>query len=148
MGPSTGTPNFNQAPRPAGGGAEVGGNNLPQYNVDPATTLNSSPENFNQAPLQAEQLANAERLAQPSQVVPAAPTQPVAITPSAQPVATQPTKTVDAEQLEREWVNKAQQAIAKDQDDPYELAHRIAMLMSGYLRERYGKIIGKSGPNG
>ena len=38
----------------------------------------------------------------------------------------------------------AQQAIAKDKDNPYELAHQIALLMKGYLRERYGKIIGKS----
>lgn len=146
MGPNSGSANnLNRTPNQQPGMAEVG-NQLPQYNVDPTTTLNSGAEHLNQAPLGREQLAIAEQLAQPSQAIPVAtPVQQ----PAAQPdpvMASRPTTTttVDAEQMEKVWVGKAQQAIAKDKDDPYELAHQIALLMKGYLRERYGKIIGKS----
>ena len=140
MGPNSGTPNFNQAPQPQGGAVETGGNLSPQYNVDPATTAISGYEQFNQAPMRAEQLPNAELLAQPAQSIPTA--------TQAQPVATQqqpaePVKTVDADQLEKQWVDKTQQTIAKYRDDPYEQAHQIALLVQGYLRERYGKIVGE-----
>ena len=140
MGPNSGTPNFNQAPRPQGGAVETGGNLSPQYNVDPATTAISGYEQFNQAPMRTEQLPNAELLAQPVQSIPTA--------TQAQPVATQqqpaePVKTVDADQLEKQWVDKTQQTIAKYRDDPYEQAHQIALLVQGYLRERYGKIVGE-----
>lgn len=140
MGPNTGTPNFNQAPQLQGGAVENGNNLPPQYNVDPATTSTSGYEQFNQAPMRAEQLPNAELLAQPVQSIPTA--------TQAQPVATQqqpaePVKTVDADQLEKQWVDKTQQTIAKYRDDPYEQAHQIALLVQGYLRERYGKIVGE-----
>ena len=140
MGPNSGTPNFNQAPQPQGGAVETGGNLPPQYNVDPATTAISGYEQFNQAPMRTEQLPNAELLAQPVQSIPTA--------TQAQPVATQqqpaePVKTVDADQLEKQWVDKTQQTIAKYRDDPYEQAHQIALLVQGYLRERYGKIVGE-----
>lgn len=140
MGPNTGTPNFNQMPQPQGGAVEAGNNLPPQYNVDPATTSTSGYEQFNQAPMRAEQLPNAELLAQPVQSIPTA--------TQAQPVATQqqpaePVKTVDADQLEKQWVDKTQQTIAKYRDDPYEQAHQIALLVQGYLRERYGKIVGE-----
>lgn len=145
MGPNSNTPNFNQVPRQPAGGAELGANQLPRQNVDPSTTANSGYNNLNQAPMRAEQLAAAEALAQPSQAIPAQPVaQPASQQPTPQPAATTAkAKTVDAEDLERIWVEKAQQAIAKDKDDPYELAHQIALLMKGYLQERYGKIIGK-----
>ena len=141
MGPNSGTPNFNNSPQVQGGGFEVAGGQPPQYNVDPSTTINSSPEQFNQAPMRAEQLPNAELLAQPAQSMPvAAPTQPVTAQPQ-QPA--EPVKTVDADQLEKQWVDKTQQTIAKYRDDPYEQAHQIALLVQGYLRERYGKIVGE-----
>ena len=130
MGPNTGTPNFNQAPQPQGGVVENGNSLPPQYNVDPTTTSISGYEQFNQAPMRAEQLPNAELLAQPAQSMPVA-------TP------TEPVKTVDADQLEKQWVDKTQQTIAKYRDDPYEQAHQIALLVQGYLRERYGKIVGE-----
>ena len=117
--------------------AEVG-NQLPQYNVDPSTTLNSGAEHLNQAPLGRESSwLLPSNWAQPSQAIPAAtPVQQ----PAAQPdpvMVSRPTTTttVDAEQMEKVWVGKAQQAIAKDKDNPYELAHQIALLMKGYLRE-------------
>ena len=141
MGPNTGTPNFNQAPQPQGGAVETGGNLPPQYNVDPATTAISSYEQFNQAPIRAEQLPNAEMLAQPAQSIPVA-AQPQPTAQTQQPAATTPVKTVDADQLEKQWVDKTQQTIAKYRDDPYEQAHQIALLVQGYLRERYGKIVG------
>lgn len=141
MGPNSGTPNFNQAPQPQGGAVETGGNLPPQYNVDPATTAISSYEQFNQAPIRAEQLPNAEMLAQPAQSIPVA-AQPQPTAQTQQPAATTPVKTVDADQLEKQWVDKTQQTIAKYRDDPYEQAHQIALLVQGYLRERYGKIVG------
>lgn len=140
MEPGAGMPNFNQVPQQNGGNFEVGNNQLPQYNVDPSTTINNG-EQLNQAPLQAEQLAIAEQLAQPSQVMPAATPNPTPVQPqSTTPVAT---PSVDADDIERAWVAKAQAVIAKDKDDPYELAHQIAMIMRDYLKTRYGKIVGK-----
>lgn len=140
MGPNSGAPNFNNSPHVQGGGFEVAGGQPPQYNVDPSTTINSGPEQFNQAPMRAEQLANAEALAQPSQAMPAA-------TQTPQPVASQPAstpvQTVDADQLEKQWVDKTQQTIAQYRDNPYEQAHQVALLVQGYLRERYGKIVGE-----
>ena len=141
MGPNSGTPNFNQAPQPQGGAVETGGNLPPRYNVDPATTAISGYEQFNQAPIHAEQLPNAEMLAQPAQSIPVA-AQPQPTAQTQQPAATTPVKTVDADQLEKQWVDKTQQTIAKYRDDPYEQAHQIALLVQGYLRERYGKIVG------
>lgn len=141
MGPNSGTPNFNQAPQPQGGAVETGGNLPPQYNVDPATTTISGYEQFNQAPIRAEQLPNAEMLAQPAQSIPVA-AQPQPTAQTQQSATTTPVKTVDADQLEKQWVDKTQQTIAKYRDDPYEQAHQIALLVQGYLRERYGKIVG------
>ena len=141
MGPNSGTPNFNQAPQPQGGAVETGGNLPHQYNVDSATTAISGYEQFNQAPIRAEQLPNAEMLAQPAQSIPVA-AQPQPTAQTQQPAATTPVKTVDADQLEKQWVDKTQQTIAKYRDDPYEQAHQIALLVQGYLRERYGKIVG------
>lgn len=137
------TPNFNQMPGQPGGNFNVAGNQLPQYNVGPNTTLNRSPENFNQAPLNTgEHLAQAEQLAQPSQAMPAA-QQLVAATPTTTVPPVTPTKPVDQQQMAKVWVGRAQQTIAATQTDPYEQAHQIAMLMKGYLQERYGKIVGK-----
>ena len=140
MEPGAGMPNFNQVPQQNGGNFEVGNNQLPQYNVDPSTTINNG-ERLNQAPLQAEQLAIAEQLAQPSQAMPIATPNPTPVQP--QPTAPVATPSVDADDIERAWVAKAQAVIAKDKDDPYELAHQIALIMRDYLKARYGKIVGK-----
>lgn len=142
MGPNTGTPNFNQAPQPRG--VAAGGNNLPQYNVDQTTTPNSGVEKLNQGPLQREQLsATAEQIAQPSQAVPImTQLQQPAVQ---QPVVTQPAssaKPIDPKQVEKIWVSRTQLVIDQNKDNPYELAHQISQLMKGYLRDRYGKIIG------
>lgn len=142
MGPNSNTPNYNQMPTPAGNRFEQGQNVPPQYNVGPNTTFNRGPEQFNQAPLNTgEHLAQAEQLAQPTQAIPTA--QPIAAA-SAQPTVppATPTKTVDPKQMEHVWVGRAKQTIEATQDNPYEQAHQIAMLMQGYLREKYGKIVG------
>ena len=148
MGPNTNTPNYNQAPGNTGTNFEVPGNQSPQYNVDPSTTLNSGVA-YNRAPLNgAEQLRNAERLAQPSQAMPMAATAAVTSTPAAttpQPVSQPVAKPQDAEQLEKVWVDKSKQVIASTREDPYEQAHQIALLMKGYLQARYGRTINNAG---
>lgn len=134
--------NFNAAPQP-----QINYNSAPttQYNVDPAQSqanygerLTATPENtFNAAP-------------QPQNVEPSM-TQP-AVSALPQSAAAQPTtpsssnaadKEIDAEQLERIWVDKAKNTIERTRMDPHEEAHQIAELTAGYLRERYGKEIGK-----
>lgn len=141
MEPSAGTPNFNTAPRP-GNNVESGGNQLPQYNIDPGTTIDSSPNNLNQAPMGHEQLASAEELALPSQAMTVNPvaqtTQSTTTTSTTTPVDP---VVVDAEKFNRVWVDKTKQTISATETDPYEQAHQIAQLMQGYLKERYGKII-------
>ena len=148
MGPNTNTSNHNQAPGSVGANYEASGNQLPQYNVDQSTTFNSGVR-YNQAPLNsAEQLRNAEQLAQPSQAMPTIANGAAATTmpPSSSQATSQPAaKSQDADQLEKIWVDKSKQAIDSTREDPYEQAHQIALLMKGYLKERYGRTINDSG---
>lgn len=141
MGPNNGTPNLNRPPQPQGGNTIPTPNQLPQYNVGYNTTPNSGREQMNQAPMSIEQNPAYQQMPQPVQVVSTA--TPTSVT--AQPVAAiSPARTKsDLDQLEREWVDKTKTTINANQSDPYELAHQVALLMKGYLKVRYGKIVGK-----
>ncbi|HET7320253.1 MAG TPA: hypothetical protein VFI84_01545 [Candidatus Saccharimonadales bacterium] len=47
----------------------------------------------------------------------------------------------DADLIEKEWVNKAKEIIAKTQDDPYKQSKEITYMKSDYLQKRYNKAI-------
>jgi len=147
MGPGNGgnmNKNFNAAPQP-----QIGYNAAPtpQYNVDPVQNranygeyLAATPENTMErqpAPQNSEPLPR-----QPVATVTPVPLQNDAATTT--PTSSSVTnKEVDAEQLEKIWVDKAKNTIERTRMDPHEEAHQIAELTAGYLRERYGKEIGK-----
>lgn len=144
MGPNnSGTPNFNQAPRPSQGNFNNFPDFSPQYNVEKKSTGNTYESGFNQAPLKADQAPSGEQLVPP----PAIPVVNPPITTSTTTTTTQqavlPTSQQDIDKMEKEWVNKAKSAINSNKNNPYEQAHQISLLMKGYLQNRYGKSIGK-----
>lgn len=146
MGPGNGgnvNKNFNAAPRPLN---NYNSAPTPSYNVDPAQNANYgerltvTPENtLERAPVP----QNSEPL--PQQPAPTAVPLPqiTAVQSTTDSSSVPVDKEVDAEQLERVWVDKAKNTIERTKMDPHEEAHQIAELTAGYLRERYGKEIGK-----
>lgn len=115
-------------------------------NVDPALVgrvaeaLNQLPNNYNQMP------APQEKAPEPTMPVTAgsasqAPQEPVAVATTAS--SSSDDKPVDAETLEKIWVDKAKSTIERTKMDPHEEAHQVAELTAEYLKTRYGKIIGK-----
>lgn len=147
MGPgNSGIPNrsFNGAPQPR----------MNNYNAPPATQYNAEPSpanNFEKLENRVETKQNQAPISQnvePTLPRPAA----VAAVPVQQPLPRQSavasttassSKTVDADALEKVWVDKAKDTIEKTKMDPHSEAHQIAELMKGYLKERYGKIVGE-----
>lgn len=53
-----------------------------------------------------------------------------------------PTIANDDDLIEKEWVNKAKDIIAKTQDNPYQREKEVSQLQVDYLRKRYGKELG------
>lgn len=47
----------------------------------------------------------------------------------------------DADLIEKEWVNKAKEIIAKTQDDPYKQSKEITYVKADYLQKRYNKAL-------
>lgn len=151
--------NHNVQPQPQGGNAYSGANNnpnvasqLPQYNVAGNTTANTGYNKIDSSPMRsAEQLANAEQLAQPTQSMPIA--QTVNPTPTPAPTdggdnnsmaAGDPNTAQDVDTIEAEWVDRTRKVIAETREDPYAQAHEVAELMRDYIKKRYGKIVGKA----
>lgn len=50
----------------------------------------------------------------------------------------------DDDLIEKEWVDKAKQIIAKTKDDPYTREREVSKLQIEYIRRRYGRQIGVS----
>lgn len=135
---------FNGAPQPR----------MNSYNAPSATQYNAEPtpaNNFEKFESRTETKQN--QAPTPQNVEPIMP-QPAAVaaTPVQQQLPQQgavasttasSSKTVDADALEKVWVDKAKDTIEKTKMDPHSEAHQIAELMKGYLKERYGKIVGE-----
>ncbi len=47
----------------------------------------------------------------------------------------------DDDLIEKEWVEKAKQIVAKTRDDPHAQDEAIGRLQADYLKKRYGKVI-------
>ncbi len=103
------------------------------------------------APEVMPQAAPAEAAPSVSQAAPAvmpqlpqAPAQAPVTPPSADPAAvTGPAIADDVDVIEKEWVDKAQDVIAKTKDDPYQEEEQIEGLQMDYLKKRYGKELKK-----
>jgi hypothetical protein len=49
--------------------------------------------------------------------------------------------------IEKEWVGKAQSAVAQTREDPHAQAQAISEMMRDYVKKRFGKEVGKA-PDG
>lgn len=47
----------------------------------------------------------------------------------------------DSDLIEKEWVNKAKEIIAKTQEDPYKQSKEITYMKADYLQKRYNKAL-------
>ena len=50
----------------------------------------------------------------------------------------------DVDVIEKEWVDKAQEIVQKNQDDPYEEENAVEELQTDYLKKRYNHTVDKS----
>lgn len=50
----------------------------------------------------------------------------------------------DDDLIEKEWVDKAKQIIARTKDDPYRREQEVSKLQADYLQKRYGRELGAS----
>jgi hypothetical protein len=140
----------------------------PQFNSMPlgGMAANMAPDNPNAPSVPAvseiapvgspEQLSNPETQSGPAQGIPtvAAPTVPVVQPPVVVPSTTvpsddsattsNPATAADEDLIEKEWVTKAKQILAKTKNDPYEQAKQVAALMRDYVKKRYGREVGKA----
>ncbi|MEO8691183.1 MAG: hypothetical protein ABI397_00185 [Candidatus Saccharimonas sp.] len=82
----------------------------------------------------------------------AAPALPMPIVPQSLPQPVVPPVTDDSmpadagddDLIEKEWVDKAKQIIAKTKDDPYTREREVSKLQIEYIRRRYGRQMGVS----
>lgn len=55
-----------------------------------------------------------------------------------------PLVAADDDLIEKEWVDKAKEIVARTKDDPYQREREVGKLQIDYQRKRYGKEIGAS----
>lgn len=79
-------------------------------------------------------------LAQP--IMPQLPVQPVQQPPMQQVTTANPLVAADEDLIEKEWVDKAKDILAKTKDDPHARTSQINDLQRDYLQKRYNKVIG------
>lgn len=77
-----------------------------------------------------------------SQVPGPAASAPAAATP--QPAAGNPALADDVDVIEKEWVDKAEEVIAKTAGDPHAEEEAVEDLQIDYMKKRYGKDVKKS----
>jgi hypothetical protein len=104
----------------------------------------STPEQFEQAPLQTQK--------DPTRVQPTVPTIPLPPTPMAHtpPVdnATMTTSTTDTpliaddgDLIEKEWVNKAKAIVERTRENPYQQSKELNLFKADYMKKRYNKTL-------
>jgi hypothetical protein len=47
----------------------------------------------------------------------------------------------DGDLIEKEWVNKAKQIVARNRSDPYKQSEELMVLRADYMQKRYNKTI-------
>jgi hypothetical protein len=73
-----------------------------------------------------------------------------AATPAVDPVQSDasatagPVVAANDDVIEKEWVDRAKDIVAKTKDDPHARADQVNTLQKDYLQKRYGKVIGAS----
>ncbi|MDB5165952.1 MAG: hypothetical protein JWM37_24 [Candidatus Saccharibacteria bacterium] len=67
---------------------------------------------------------------------------PLTAPPSPVPASSSlPATAEDTDQIEPEWVHKAEQIVAKTQNDPYAQAQALNALKAEYMQKRYAKTV-------
>ena len=54
-----------------------------------------------------------------------------------------PLKARDTESIEKEWITKTKQVLTENKNDPYTKEEQVKSLKSNYLKERFGRVVGK-----
>lgn len=135
------------SPRP--NGPEQGQN----FNQQPGGNFNyNMPPNFeNQENFEQRQAQNSEQYKNPAELVRDMPAQPIQQVVPSQVAMPQVQRTVidprdsnpvtasDSDVIEKEWVDRAKQILAKTQNNPRARELAIGALQRDYLKKRYGK---------
>ena len=128
------SPPQHELPRPQVSEQRVG----PNYNKDHFGDI--TPE-LHVAPMPGEQLAQAN--AAVSQAVSNTPAIPIQqqVTNTDDGQSATPVIADDNDVIEKEWVDKAKQIVARTQGDPHAKSNELTGLKKEYIQKRYGKTI-------
>lgn len=123
---------------------------LPKPQIPAGETADVGNESFGHvtpelkvAPMPGEKLAQANSAV--SQAVTAIPAIPIQLTPASD--ASQPASPTnlavadDNDVIEKEWVDKAKEIVARTQGDPHAKSNELTGLKTEYIQKRYGKNI-------
>lgn len=125
----------------------------PRNQEKPAKNTAKTPNAEAQAPsVSAEATAASEKASSAAQspqfvvpplAIPASPPMPApqTATAAASPPATDLNVVDDGDLIEKEWVNKAKEIVAKTHDDPYVQSEELTIFKADYMKKRYDKHI-------
>jgi hypothetical protein len=60
--------------------------------------------------------------------------------------ASSQTQAAEADQIEKEWIDKTQAAVAQTRDDPYEQKKAVSHVKADYIKKRFDKTIKTDDP--
>jgi hypothetical protein len=129
MEPNRGGPNFELPPGPPSPEGEQG---QEQHAEAPP----SRPEQAAKQPPQPALPAIPDDIPAADQPVIAAPPQDVAA-----PVADPKSAIADTDHIEREWIDKVKNVVARTQDDPYLQKDQMSKIKAEYIQKRFNKTI-------
>lgn len=94
------------------------------------------------APMPGERLAQANNaVSQAVTAIPAIPIQPLITDDPQATTAVTPVIADDNDVIEKEWVDKAKEIVARTQGDPHAKSNELTGLKKEYIQKRYGKTI-------
>jgi len=122
-------------PPPMPDGAEAPAYEAPEGGVAPAEAVPAAPERQKQPAIAAPAPIPALPPQQQGQ------TAGSDVSSTTAPSTSLPQVADDADLIEKEWVNKAKEIIAKTQDDPYRQSKEINYMKADYMQKRYNKTV-------
>ncbi len=63
--------------------------------------------------------------------------------PATAPASSSPATADDVDVIEKEWVEKAEEVVKKNEDDPYDEEEAVEELQTDYLKKRYDHTVDK-----
>lgn len=114
--------------------------NLQQQNVQPAEALQPDTTNERQNVQALEAPVQQASPQQPPTALPQMPPQTAVAMPAPDP-AGMPVIADDTDLIEKEWVEKAKEIVARTRQDPYLQNKEVERMKADYMKKRYGKDI-------